>query len=388
MKTIALLLLTGIGTAAAAPRLGPWGEDPRVVPAFSLKEERRAPKCPDTPALWKELQPERELGAVDGGLLVCNLTVGHPMNTLGHVVFDAFTLGAIELLNANVTLKLTLRKDPTIVWWAPFKHNASFVSVPAIKLRKGDAIDLALVDRGVFTDRSLGHVHTQWDGRSPLVLSHGNWEAACGLLTGGEAMMAARPWLKSVDRQLARIDEARPDRDKPDLGRPREIEQLEGLWRDDDREGNFRYAAGFVGWGHPEIATRLARFKTGAAAFESALALELKSLLEEAPTAPLTVGDAQLYFSSKSGPLTVRVEGDGAIDCSSLFLELAKIALVDESGRFHKLDLTVRDARGRRCKGERIQVQLPLRGRHDPDVQQVGRIRLIRAADGHFVRAE
>jgi hypothetical protein len=386
VRAAALLLVAS--AAAAAPHLGPWGEDPLVVPRFSLKEERRAPKCPDTQALWKQLQGARDLENIEGGLLVCNLTVGHPMDTMGHVIFDAFTLGAIELLNANVTLRLTLRKDPTIVWWAPFKHNASFVSVPAIKLAKGDAVDLALVDRGVFHDKSLGRAHIKWDGRSPLVLDHGKWTAACALLTAGEALFAARPWLKSVDRQLARIDDAKPDRTKPDLGRPPEIEQLKGLWRDDEREGNLRYAAGFLGWGHPLIATRLGRLKSSEAAFEAAMASEMSALLDEAPAAPLLIGDAEVRFSSKNGPLTVRVDGNGPLDCTALFLELEKLMGVDQSGRFHKLDLTVRDARGHRCKGERIQLQPPLRGTHDPDVQQVGRIRLIRAADGNFVRAD
>ncbi|HEX2572991.1 MAG TPA: hypothetical protein VH877_25790, partial [Polyangia bacterium] len=285
MRTFACWLLF-LGTAAAARNtLGPWGEHPNLVPPFAPREERRAPKNPDGEALWKASQAPRTRERIDGGLLVCHLQVGRPKDPVRRALLDVMTLGAAELANADVTLRLRLRAEHPIVLWGPAKHDASFVSVPAVTLARGDRLEMALVDRGLWSDTPLGRTGVQWDGGSPFTLSTAKWTARCTLLDPDEVSVRARPWVESLDRQLDRIAAARVDHTQPEWGRPvRELSQLRGRFRDTlTGEGNFRYAAGYLGWEHPEIQSRLERLRRGEAAFDEAAAREVEAIRQELP---------------------------------------------------------------------------------------------------------
>ena len=359
-----------------------------MVPSFSPMEERRAPKNPDAPALWKQLQGDRERERIEGGLFICHLQVGRHIGGMERAGLDMATLGFAELFNADVTLKLKLRRDPTIVLWAPWKHNESFVSIPAVTLARGDSIDLSLIDTHVFSaDRPLGHAAVRWDGHSPLVLTTDKWTASCALTDADEARFTARPWIDSVDRQLDKIAAAKVDRAQPHLGRPaRELEQLKAHLRDETLEGNFRYAAGFLGWAHPEIQSRLARLRDGEAAFDQAAARAVEEIRSEVAAGPIDLHGMTLRLSASPRALNFRVESVQPIGCFALLRALGTLALVDDLGRFSKIEATLRDVAGRRCGPDSHDATLgpPLRGA----VRTPARLRLVRLADGEFARID
>jgi hypothetical protein len=383
------LILVACWPVAAWAKVGAWGEDPGVVPAFAPTEERRAPKNPDAPALWKAFQSEQERERVDGGLLVCHLQVGPRKDPVLRGTVDVLTLGAAELLNANLTVRLTLRRDPTIVLWAPFFREGSFVSVPAVTLARGDRVELELVDRGVLKNHPLGRATTEWNGRSPLLLSTAKWSARCVLVDRDEVRARAQSWLASLDRQLDRAAAAQVDRALPQLGRPSESDQLRGRFRSDG-EGNFRYAAGYLGWGDPEIQSRLARLQRIEGAFDEAAAREVEAIAREAQGGPIVLGETVVRLSQRPGALSV-VEGGKALDCSALEASLGELTLVDQVGRFRPLVPRLGDRAGRRCDLYTAGFlprppRPPLSGAQklEPGV----RLRLVRLPDGRFQRFE
>lgn len=395
MRLLACCLLFFGTTAAARNHVGPWGENPDVVPPFAPKEERRAPKNPDGEALWKAFQTPRKLEQVTGGLLVCHLQIGQPKDPLRRALLDVVTLGTAELANADVTLRLRLRAEPPIVLWGPAKHDASFISVPAINLSRDDRLEVTLVDRGLLSDTPLGHVSTRWDGESPFILSTPKWIARCTLLEPDKVSAHARPWLDSLDRQLDRIAAARVDRTQPDLGRPvRELLQLRSRFRDSlTGEGNFRYAAGYLGWEHPEIQSRLDRLRRGEAAFDEAAAREVEAIRQEvAAPGPLLLGASTLRLSRsrRAGTLTLRVEAGADFDCGVFQSTLGTVMLVDERGHFYPVTARLRDAAGHRCEPDATDVKLtpPLNGTLEAADSRRFRLRLLRLADGSFARID
>ena len=378
------------GGLAHAASVGPWGEDPKVVPRFAPKEERRAPKVPSGDQIWKELQSERTYERVDGALLVCHLQVGPHVPGSARAVMDVMTFGLSELAHADVTLKLRLRKDPQIVLWGPRKHDASFVSIPSLAIKRGDRLQMSLIDRGIFGDRALGQSSAVWDGRSPLELSTDKWTAACVIADGPEARRRVQPWLDSLDRQLQTIADAKIDRESFDFGRPtRVIDQLESRFKElFTKEGNFRYAAGFLGWGHAEIQTRLTRFGELQRAFDEAAAREVIAIRGEVAHTPFALPDGTRIAISASGKrLSVRVDADHPLDCASLRESIDRIQLIDAQGRGVLAEASLTDQKGHACTLDRPTraLRAPLHGSFAIGQHQV---RLLRTPLGDFLRPD
>ena len=90
--------------AAGSPRkLGPWGEDPAVVPDYAPVEERRAPKLYDNTRIFGWLQP-RDAARLDDVLLVCHASVRGNWDFLG---------------GPDVTLRFVFGREPAIKLWGP-----------------------------------------------------------------------------------------------------------------------------------------------------------------------------------------------------------------------------------------------------------------------------
>jgi hypothetical protein len=167
---------------------------------------------------------------------------------------------------------------------------------------------------------------------------------------------------------------------------------LRGRFRDVvTREGNFRYAAGFLGWGHPEIQSRLARLAHDEMAFDEAARREVVAIREETARGPATVGDAKVHLALASGGvLSVRVEAAAGYDCRPLQATLDRLAIVDEAGRFEAVPVVLHAADGRACEPERKDLAPPappLRGTVSLGVRAT-HVRLVRLPDGHFARAD
>jgi hypothetical protein len=370
MMPLLLILLMGA-------KVGLWGEDPSKVPAFAPKEERRAPKVPAGDKLWKEFQTERERDRFDDSLMVCLVEIGPHISKMGHVMGDVLTFGMGELANADATLKFKFRREPTIVLWGPRKHNAFYISVPAMALARGDKLDLSMIDRGLFSNKPLGHASLIWNGKSPFELQNGNWLARCTILDAEETLARARPWIDSVDRLLSEVTGAKVDPSKDDFGRPREaIAQLQGRFRDLlTREGNFRYAAGFLGWTHPEIQSRLVTFKKANDEFDRDAKKTVASLLSTAVRGPIELEGRTIRLSRQG---TVRVSaGENCVQFAQL---LDTMVLVDGNGYTSGTGITLAD-KNHKCDTDTTG---PLTGKM---ANYLG-ARLLRLPDGRFARLD
>jgi hypothetical protein len=367
-----------VGTAWA--KVGPWGEDPSKVPPFAPTEERRAPKVPAGDKLWKEFQTDRERERYEDSLMVCLVEIGPHIDKAGRVMGDIATLGLGELANADATLRFKFRKEPTIVLWGPRKHNAFYISVPAVAIARGDKLELSMVDRGLFGNKPLGHASLIWDAHSPFELTNDKWVARCTLLDPEETMARAKPWIESVDRLMAEVLGAKVDPSQNNFGRPGEaISQLQGRFRDlFTHEGNFRYAAGFLGWTHPEIQSRLVAFKKAMDDFDGEAAKVVASLLAEAPRGPITFEGRSLQLSKKGGAILVKV-GDGE-NCAAFADLLGAASLIDDKGYFLHTNAKLVGKNGK-CEEE---THGALHGSFGNNTHA----RLLRLPDGRFARLE
>jgi len=380
--------------AGAAPRTGPWGEDPREVPDFAPTEERRAPKIPAADELWPRLQAAQTWQRIEHALLVCHLEIGRPERGLARGLTAAMSLGRSELERADATIRLQIGGQPAIVLFGPAKHDASYVSIPNLSIKQGDRLTLGITDRRLLGDRALGRATVAWNGASPLSFVTPKWIAACVLVERKEALRLAQPWLASVDRQLDQIAAARVDRGQPELGRPSRVyAQLRGRFKAlGTGEGNFRYAAGFLGWDAPEIQSRLERLRLAQARFEAGAAQEVQTLSNELVPAPLTIDGLRVsLLSTAPGVAQIRIEAEAELGCAALLATIASLQLIDDRGRFVAAMPTLTDAAGRRCAhGDSAGAALrsPLRGSLRPPIgHSAGPVRLIHHPVAGYARA-
>ena len=192
----AVVALFAAGAGAAPHKLGPWGEDPAVVPDYAPAEERRAPKLYDSTRIYKGL-PARDAESLDDALLVC------------HAIFT----GSWDFLGApDVTLRFALGKQPAVKLWGPEDHYDFYVSIPRIHLRNGDRVEITAWDRDVTKVEYIGVGRGRYDGHLPLtvtgigvrrssVMSRRGWLLGCVLAVTLAALSAGRAsaanWLVS-----------------------------------------------------------------------------------------------------------------------------------------------------------------------------------------------
>lgn len=233
---------------AAPHKLGPWGEDPAVVPDYAPAEERRAPKLYDNTKIYRSLQP-RDAERLDDALLVC------------HARFT----GSWDFFGApDVTLRFALGKEPAVKLWGPEDHYDFYVSIPRIRLASGDRVEITAWDRDVTKVEYIGVGRGRYDGHLPLTVTARWFTIECNAVEMDEALRLARPHLDRIDERLATFEAARPDAAVYDYGRPGSDDAIKGRFY----VGTMRYAAGAIGWDHPEIRARVERL----AAAESAWA--------------------------------------------------------------------------------------------------------------------
>ena len=225
--------------AAPAVKRGPWGEDPAVVPDYAPAEERRAPKLYDNTRVYRSL-PARDAERLDDALLVC------------HAMFT----GSWDFLGApDVTLRFVLGKEPAVKLWGPEDHYDFYVSIPRIHLRAGDRVDVTAWDRDVTKVEYIGVGHGRYDGHLPLTVT-GRWFTIdCNAVEMEEALQLARPHLDRIDERIGMLEAARPDAAAWDYGRPSGDDAIKGRFY----VGTMRYAAGAIGWDHPEVRSRVER---------------------------------------------------------------------------------------------------------------------------------
>lgn len=331
----AVVALFATGAEAAPHKLGPWGEDPAVVPDYAPAEERRAPKLYDNTRIYKGLQA-REAESLDDALLVCHAS---------------FT-GSWDFLGApDVTLRFVLGKQPAVKLWGPEDHYDFYVSIPRIHLHNGDRVEVTAWDRDVTKVEYIGVGRGRYDGRLPLTVT-GRWFTIdCNAVEMEEALQLARPHLDRIDERIGTLEAARPDGAAWDYGRPGGDGAIKGRFY----VGTMRYAAGAIGWDHPEVRSRVERL----AAAEAAWNEQRKSVAAALVAARRPRGQAveaygarftveQWVCGEKARPLVagmpasdcaivvaVTAPAERPLECNRVGLGHVAVGVVDRRGDFH-----------------------------------------------------
>lgn len=276
---------------------GLWGEDPPLVPHFGYSQESRAPKMPDADRYMQELGVASEQ-SFDDALLICQVEIA-PRNGV-KPTFYRYKLDTLDLqkqrcdsdwdtLNApDVLLRFRFRSEYPISLFGPEDHWGFFISIPHIRLARGDELAARLWDRDGFLDavisdpaklEYMGDASLKFDGTVPFELKSNFFKMRCNALPSDQALAKAKPWLDALDGSLAAAETFRPDADKWEFG----DQNLSEKATSDFGKGNFRYPAGFLGWAHPEIQRRLKRLDGIEAAGKQLRRDLVSQLLRSAP---------------------------------------------------------------------------------------------------------
>jgi hypothetical protein len=355
-----LVLVFWAASAWAAP--GKWGEDPSKVPEFAPAEERRAPKMPDGDDWYRSLAGETQAESLENALLVCYNEVRQK------------TLWFWSL--RNVAMSLTLRKEPPIELWAAWLHDASYVSIPRVRLSRGDRVAVRFIDRGMLGDKPLGSAERRFDGKLPLLFDLPGIYVQCRVMTHEKALQAASGRLRLIDEAMDRYQKAAP----PDFhrrdGASLDPDFIRSHLRGDYGKLALRYVAGFLGWEDPVIQERLARLQRIEGARRQALAAALEQTLPSLPPAGewVTHGGERVRVArvacgklSHQGECTVVVEiaaapaAPAAIECRkpwTVLFDAGGETLMPGSGE------VVLDGNDQPCHGsaERVRVPIALTG--------------------------
>ncbi|HEX9104535.1 MAG TPA: hypothetical protein VF997_20125 [Polyangia bacterium] len=332
---LAALALTVTPAVAAPKKLGPWGEDPAVVPDYAPVEERRAPKLYDNTRVFARL-PARDAERLEDVLLLCHASVR----------------GSWDFFGApDVTLRFVFGKQPPIKLWGPEDHSDFYVSIPRVHLASGDRVDVTAWDRDVTKVEYIGVGHGRYDGHLPLQVT-GRWFTLdCNAVEMDEALALARPHLDRIDERIATLEAARPDVVKWDYGRPASDAAVRGRFY----VGTMRYAAGALGWDHPEVRARVARLAAAEAAWSErreAVAAELVASRRPRGEAVAAFGAtftvekwvcgrqakpllAALPTSECAIVVAVTAPPERPLECGQLQLGTVGVGAVDRRGDFH-----------------------------------------------------
>jgi hypothetical protein len=332
---LAALALTVAPAVAAPKRLGPWGEDPAVVPDYAPTEERRAPKLYDNTRIYKRLLA-RDAERLDDVLLVCHAQVTGNWDFLGA---------------PDVTLRFVFGKQPPIKLWGPEDHSDFYVSIPRVHLATGDRIDITAWDRDVTKVEYIGVGHGRYDGHLPLEVTSRWFTIDCNAVEMDEALQLARPHLDRIDERITALEAARPDAATWDYGRPTTDAAVKGHFY----VGTMRYAAGAIGWDHPEVRARVERLAAAEAAWSQrreAVAAALvgsrrpRGEAVEAFGATFTVGKwvcgkqarpllEALPTSECAIVVAVTAPPERPLECGRLQLGTVGVGAIDRRGDFH-----------------------------------------------------
>jgi hypothetical protein len=359
---VRLALFLCAASAAASPRAGRWGEDPTKVPDFAMAEERRAPKMPDGSKWYATLGGEEQVDSLEDALLVCYNEVRQKSNW-----FWSLT---------NVQMTLALRKEPPIKLWAAWYHDASYVSIPRVSLKRGDRLAVRFIDGGMFSNKPLGSAERRFDGKLPLVFKLHGIYVECRVMSHDKALQAAGTRLQQIDEALSLYERTPP----PDFSRRDGATGIDPdfvLYKLKRDYGGLalRYVAGFVGWEDPVIQELLARMKRDEAQRKELLA---QAVVKTAATLPpagewVQVARRRLritrvvcgkeYVERKDEcAVLVDIQAEprdmGALDCRGF----RDANLIDAGGESIPLRWTdaVFDGAGQPCRGQAEIVRVPV----------------------------
>jgi hypothetical protein len=269
--TIAVALLALASPAGATPKLGYWGEDPKLVPWFAPVEERRAPKLPDSGPIWKSLSVDDGRVFADDledALLVCYAEISGKCGRRNYAAswvppscrddWDWFN-------GPDALFRFQFGKDAPINLWGAEDHWKMYVSIPRLHMKHGETISVRAWDRDLTTNEYIGRAEAKWNGQELLEIHSRMLTIDCRVMTGEEALAGVGRRLQRIDDDFAAIEKSfQPGAFDPGVLDDRR-RGLQGL-----SQSSFRYAAGFIGWEHPAIQERIARLPQLATAWNRA----------------------------------------------------------------------------------------------------------------------
>lgn len=305
---------------------GLWGEDPALPMRAFAPQERRAPKMPDADKFFAKLGPLHDVGTLRDALLICHVET----YSRNHApVFYTYKLGAPPddrprcehdwdaLAGPDTLLRFRFRDDYPITLFGPEDHVGFFVSIPRVTIAKGDSIRVRIWDRDSGTsyagdfdfarDEYMGEAAGRFDGELPFTLRSPFFIARCNANT--QQRPWAERWLASLDREIELASAWKPERTQIAFGTNLALSAASP-----------RYAAGILGWDHPDIQARVARLQEIEAADREArltLARDLATsapLLAAATTIATKLGNLQvLRLTCTDDKCTLVLDVDRAI---------------------------------------------------------------------------
>ena len=204
------------------------------------------------PPMWLAEHAEGFSGELENALLICEATTTHR--------------GDRQRLLADLRGHDTTRPDMD-VWMTVGEHgvltsgptDSAWVrfGAPAVTLREGEGIGVALQDRGVFRKVTFDVMHASYSGELPLPLLSDESE--------GECLRVPDPWVQKVRDE--RLDEAAA---QMHLYAAREVDLMQedmGATSPHDPRDELQAAASVVGWGDEEIRLKVQKIARLDAAF-------------------------------------------------------------------------------------------------------------------------
>jgi hypothetical protein len=216
-RALVIVMMTSGVAIAGGDVLGPrWAE----------RGNRAAPQLPDPGGWFAEAGARRQPAPDEPALLLCQVVV----------TGDFDSIARADLL---VTFQFAGRAPISI--WGPEDTDVATLSVPRIRLRKGDLVRATVLDRDVTEREYIGRVQDRFTGEYPFRMESKHVSLECRAI--------AQSLLESARQEaFADLDEAL-ERDERD-GEEHEDDSLRRL---------LIAAAAFDGWAQPEVQRRVRR---------------------------------------------------------------------------------------------------------------------------------
>lgn len=216
-------------------------------------------------------------GELDGALLVCEATTSHR--------------GDRQRLLADWRGHDTTRPDMD-VWLTVGEHGVlshgpadnatAWFGAPAVSLRDGEGVGVSLQDRGVFRKVTFDVMHASYSGELPMALLSDESSGQCLRVPDDEVQAALKLELDAVDELQPLYDAREVDLDAQDFGASSEHDPRVALTS----------AAAYVGWGEPQVHTRVKTVDLSEQVFQESIG---HAMVEAHRTMPdqVEVGDAR-----------------------------------------------------------------------------------------------
>jgi hypothetical protein len=256
---IGALFLTAGFTAAAvlrfrSPRPAPVKQElASVAPTNSSAREKTPPPPIDDDPL-SAIQPSRRVGGAPSWAMSSGaapepedatdlFALGSEMNADFSdrlVVCRVWSAGKSDtFLGDDLRVTVTLGSTPSVTNDGPDDGNRAFVTLPHARLSHGDAVAFHVVDRDAFSDDEIGESASVYT-RTGLRASGALFSVECRALSETATSNALAQRKRSAESALGRVESAKLDETRSDLGLPSE--------RIRDARSRITDAAVLVGW--------------------------------------------------------------------------------------------------------------------------------------------